>query len=136
MHFRLDLHSGAPLGQQIVRQVRLAVAAGRLVAGEKLPSARDLAEELGVNFHTVRTAYSLLETQGVLRTDRGKGTFVAESPNRLDEQALEQLVREHAERLAADLAGMGLSLQQVEALLRPALRNCFPTAPEKAPPES
>jgi DNA-binding transcriptional regulator YhcF (GntR family) len=131
MHFRLEPNSGMPLGQQIIRQVRLAVAAGRVAVGDKLPSARDLAAELGVNFHTVRTAYGVLEDEGVLRTERGKGTFVAGAPP-IDGAAVRRLVREHVERLASDLAGLGLSAPEVEQLLAPEVRACFPPGDRKA----
>jgi GntR family transcriptional regulator len=125
MRFRLEPNSGVPLGQQIIHQIRLAVAARRLVPGEKLPSARDLAAELGVNFHTVRKAYADLEAEGVLRSDRGIGTFVPEEAPRLDPAALRRVVREHVERLAADLAGLGLPAEEVEALLVSELRAVF-----------
>src|SRR5262252_3993080 len=109
MHFNLEPNSGVPLGVQIARQLRLAVASGRLAPGERLPSARDLAEELGVNFHTVRKAYGELEQAGVLRFERGLGTFVAERVSPLAQDEVRGLVRRHLEGLLADLAGLGLA---------------------------
>lgn len=62
----LDLHSGVPTYRQIVEQVRLQIASGRLGAGEALPSTRQLAQQLGINPMTVSKAYGLLEAEGAL----------------------------------------------------------------------
>src|SRR5262249_11796919 len=109
MHFRLEPNSGVPLGVQIARQLRLAVASGRLQPDERLPAARDLAAELKVNFHTVRKVYADLEREGLFRTERGLGTFVADRVPAFDDGAVRQLVRQHVERLLEDLAGLGLT---------------------------
>jgi GntR family transcriptional regulator len=123
MHFRLEANSGVPLGVQIARQLRLAVASGRLQPGERLPAARDLAAELQVNFHTVRKVYSDLEREGVLRTERGLGTFVADRVQGLDDGAVRRLVRQHVERLLEDLAGLGLSTREVGRLVDQELKQ-------------
>jgi GntR family transcriptional regulator len=123
MHFRLEPNSGVPLGVQIARQLRLAVASGRLKPGERLPAARDLAADLKVNFHTVRKVYGDLEQEGVVRTERGLGTFVADRVQALDEDAVRQLVRQHVQRLLEDLAGLGLSPRDVCRLVDQELRQ-------------
>jgi GntR family transcriptional regulator len=123
MHFRLEPNSGVPLGVQIARQLRLAVASGRLQPSERLPAARDLADELKVNFHTVRKVYGDLEREGLVRTERGLGTFVADRVPALDEGAVRQLVRQHVERLLEDLAGLGLSPRDVGRMVDQELRQ-------------
>jgi GntR family transcriptional regulator len=123
MHLRLEPSSGVPLGVQIARQLRLAVAAGRLQPGERLPAARDLAADLRVNFHTVRKVYGDLEREGLVRTERGLGTFVADRVTALDDGAVRQVVRQHLERLLEDLAGLGLSLRDVGRLVDQELRE-------------
>jgi GntR family transcriptional regulator len=125
MHFKLEPNSGVPLGVQITRQLRLAIASGRVAAGERLPSARDLADELKVNFHTVRKAYGDLEQAGLVRQERGLGTFVADHPPRLDAEEVRELVRRHVERLVADLAGLGLRARAVEDLVEEELRRAL-----------
>ena len=114
---RVDPNSGEPLAVQIARQVRLAVAAGRLAPGERLPGSRELAARLGVNFHTVRRAYAELEAEGLLRTAHGVGTFVAEGAKRLSPAELRAAIRAHLERLAEDLAGAELDGERLEATL-------------------
>jgi GntR family transcriptional regulator len=74
---RLDRTSGVPLGTQLVEQIRGAVADGRLGDGDRLPSVRELAETAGVNVNTVRSAYARLEAEGLVRSEHGRGTFVA-----------------------------------------------------------
>src|SRR5436190_23265228 len=69
--------SDVPIYRQIVDQVCRAVATGRLVPGEQVPSVRALAEQLVINPNTVRRTYADLIRDGVLEAQRGKGVFVA-----------------------------------------------------------
>lgn len=78
--FTLDPKSGVPIYRQITDQVRHGIASGRLTPGEQLPTVRALAVDLKVNPNTVIKAYSWLEQQGVLTSEQGSGTFVAEPP--------------------------------------------------------
>jgi DNA-binding transcriptional regulator YhcF (GntR family) len=75
---QVDRGSGVPLGMQLAQQVRAAVADGRLERGGRLPSVRELAEQVGVNVNTVRAVYARLEAEGLVRSEHGRGTFVAE----------------------------------------------------------
>ncbi len=118
IRLRLDPHSGEPLGLQITRQIRLAVASGRLAAGARLPSARDLAMQLRVNFHTVRKAFGDLEREGVLSIERGRGTFVAAQTLGFRKAELRAYVRRHIKTLLGDLAGSSTSWEDVEAMWR------------------
>jgi GntR family transcriptional regulator len=123
MHFRLEPNSGVPLGAQIARQVRLAIASGRLQPDERLPAARDLAAELKVNFHTVRKVYADLEREGLLRTERGLGTFVADRIPAFDDDEVRQRVRQHLRHLLEDLAGEGMSPRAVARLVDEELKH-------------
>lgn len=123
MRLRLDPTGGVPLGVQIARQIRLAVAAGRLSPGDRLPAARDLAADLRVNFHTVRKAYGDLEAEGLLRCEQGRGTFVAEGAGPLSRGDLREVVRRHVERLAEDLAGAEVDPALLEGLVAEELRR-------------
>lgn len=118
LRLRVEPNSGVPLGLQIGRQLRLAVASGRLKPGDRLPSARELAADLQVNFHTVRKAYGDLEIDGVLVLQRGRGTFVADGATQIDDHELRMLVRRHVERLTEDLAGAEIDPARLERLLR------------------
>lgn len=65
-----------PIYQQIRNRIVEAIAAGELSAGSGLPTARQLAVDLGINFHTVNKAYDLLRREGLLRIGRKVGTVV------------------------------------------------------------
>jgi DNA-binding transcriptional regulator YhcF (GntR family) len=121
----VDPNDGVPLGVQIVRQVRLAVSAGRLREGDRLPAARELAAQLGVNFHTVRKAYADLAAEGLLEVGQGRGTFVTASGDGLRARELRALVREHVRRLAEDLAGSGVPEPEVESIVVEELRRAL-----------
>ena len=73
MLIRLDFGGDVPIYQQLRNQMVVAIAAGQLAPGERLPTVRDLAEELGVNMMTVSKAYRLLRQEGYITTDRRSG---------------------------------------------------------------
>ena len=70
--------SGSPIFRQIVDQVRLAVATGKLAPGDPLPSVRAAAERLLVNPNTVAKAYGELSRDGVIESHQGRGVYVAQ----------------------------------------------------------
>jgi GntR family transcriptional regulator len=72
----VDRDSDVPLGAQLAARVRGAVGTGGLGPGERLPSVRELAEAVGVNVNTVRAVYGRLESEGLVRSEHGRGTFV------------------------------------------------------------
>lgn len=91
----LSIRPGAaePIYRQIVEQLRRLIASKQLASGEPLPSVRDVASQHAINPMTVSRAYGLLELEGLLERQRGKGMVVAASRRRLqtDDRRLEQL---------------------------------------------
>ncbi len=77
MFFSIDPHDGLAIYDQIVRQVKFAIAGGALRAGELVPSVRELAHDLTVNPNTVARAYRQLQADRVLEAIRGTGMVVA-----------------------------------------------------------
>ena len=124
----MDPGNGEPLGLQIERQLRLAVASGRIAPGERLPSARELAARLAVNFHTVRAAYGELEKEGLVVCRHGRGTFVSTDARPLNAADLRRVVRGHVERLAEDLAAAHVDPGALAALVADELRRTLGTA--------
>jgi GntR family transcriptional regulator len=81
MHIQLDFRSGQPIYLQIVEQIRQMVVSGELQPGDQLPTVRQLATDLRVNFNTVARAYRLLDEAGLISTQHGRGTYVWEAPS-------------------------------------------------------
>jgi GntR family transcriptional regulator len=81
MPFEIQITPGSasPIFRQIVDQVRLAAATGRLVEGDQLPSVRTLADRLLVNPNTIAKAYTELSREGIIDSQQGRGAFVAKS---------------------------------------------------------
>src|SRR3954453_15940782 len=73
----VDRGAEVPVGTQLAWRLRELVSAGRLRPGDRLPSVRELAIEVGVNVNTVRSVYGRLENDGLVRSEQGRGTFVA-----------------------------------------------------------
>lgn len=117
MFDNIDSRSPTPLYAQIASRVRVAIAAGELGTGDALPSVRALAAELRVNPATVVQAYRDLETEGLVSTRHGAGTFVQEvsSDRRGRDRARE------ARRLVRDLLAKAGSLGITAAELRKAV---------------
>src|SRR5688572_22411837 len=76
--FRADPADELPVGVQLAWRLQALIRAGRLAAGERLPSVRALAEWAGVNVNTVRGVYTRLEDDGLIVTRHGSGSFVAD----------------------------------------------------------
>ncbi|HMR48071.1 MAG TPA: GntR family transcriptional regulator [Arachnia sp.] len=116
---RIDVASSVPPFEQIRAQVSGHIAAGDLRPGDRLPTVRDLASDLGIAVGTVQRAYRELETQGLIVSRRRHGTAVAAhgattaSPSPATED-----VRILAQRLAAEAAAAGMSLQQLTDLVQ------------------
>jgi GntR family transcriptional regulator len=73
----VDRRANVPLGAQLASRIRSAVREGTLAPGDRLPSVRELAESAAVNVNTVRAVYARLESEGIVRSEQGRGTFVA-----------------------------------------------------------
>src|SRR5579883_3546414 len=79
---RLDSSSPEPLYRQLYEQFKTAIRHGGLARGEKLPPTRELAGSLGLNRTTVAAAYELLESEGLILGQVGRGSFVQGPPER------------------------------------------------------
>ncbi len=79
-NFSLDFHSGIPVYIQIVEQVLAYLSSGDLKPGEQLPTVRQMAAELRVNFNTIARAYRMLDEAGLISTQQGRGTYIIDQP--------------------------------------------------------
>lgn len=93
----VDRDAELPLGAQLAARIRAALREGGLGAGDRLPSVRELAEAAGVNVNTVRAVYARLESEGLVRSEHGRGTFVSGRPAGDDAATRRELRRQIAE---------------------------------------
>ncbi len=75
----LDFRSGVPIYVQLVEQVQQLVVNDKLQPGDQLPTVRQLASELRVNFNTVARAYRMLDEAGLISTQQGRGTYILDA---------------------------------------------------------
>lgn len=123
--FNIDARDPTPLYAQLGRAIRFAIATGRLVVGDQLPTVRQLAVELRINANTVAKVYAELERSGVVETRRGVGTFVRtlesarQSPRASMRRSAERedRLRRLAERFLADAHALGFSPAEVSEFL-------------------
>jgi GntR family transcriptional regulator len=113
MFLHVEPTSGVPIYRQIVDQVRLAVASGRVGPDDKLPGVRELAEELAINLQTVAKAYAELVREGTLEVRRGMGTYVAQKSAKATEKAARGALERHARKLVADARSLGMSRREL-----------------------
>jgi GntR family transcriptional regulator len=111
-----------PMYLQIVEQIRARIAAGDWVSGRELPSIRALAAALSVSVITVKRAYLDLESEGVIVTRHGKGSFVADV-NGLAGELQEAKLDEHLAAVAGISQKLGLTEEELATRLRRAIRN-------------
>lgn len=89
MYFEIDFESGEAIYRQLCRQIIMGIATNTIHEGDSLPSVRDMADEIGINMHTVNKAYSILKQEGFLTIDRRRGAVVYIDDEKL--HALEDL---------------------------------------------
>lgn len=116
---QLYVHPGddLPIYRQIVRQITDAIAGGRLTAGDRVPSHRELAEQLVIAPLTVKKAYDELEGEGLLVTQRGRGTFVSDRLPAADSLRSRERLRDAAQRLLSQAALAGVPYHEVVEML-------------------
>lgn len=115
----VDLRSHVPAYVQIVERVGHLVATGVLKPGDQLPTVRQLATDLRLNFNTVARAYRLLDEAGVISTQQGRGTYVLEGLSTVQAEGLRQAALEELVRsFLHDTARMGFSADTVDEEVR------------------
>jgi GntR family transcriptional regulator len=123
MFIRLETSSGMPITRQIADQIRAACASGSLASGDRLPSVRQLAQELAVNQNTILRVYERLTAEGLLERRHGDGTYVADHLPAGQLTAQRELLRQEVVRLAQRAHTLGVEPQQVHKLLDEAIHQ-------------
>lgn len=116
--FSLDPKSGVPYYKQVILQVEMAIADGRLIHGDQLPTVRSLAVDLQINPNTVARAYNELEIRGIVTTQQGTGTFISDKKIEVNDVQREQILSEIARTLIIKASSYGFTLDEVIEYLK------------------
>ena len=114
MKLTIDPESSVPIYVQIEDTIHSLIAAGQLRPGEQLPTIRELAADIRVNLNTVARAYFELDREGVISTQRGKGTFVTGVPDKEQiERKRQRLLHSIIETALEEARNLGYSLAEI-----------------------
>ncbi|WP_431049086.1 GntR family transcriptional regulator [Roseateles sp. L2-2] len=122
--FSINPGSAEPIYRQLVEQLRRRVASGQLVAGQEIPSVRELAQALAVNPMTVSKAFGLMEAEGLVERRRGLPMVVAAQHQKaMKTRGRVELLRPALEKAAAEARQLELPPDQVLALFKALLED-------------
>ena len=114
MIIQVDFNSNEAIYMQLCKQIIIGIANSQIKEGDNLPSVRELAEDIGINMHTVNKAYSILRQEGYLKVDRRHGAIIAVEVDRYKAQL------ELAEELKISLAkaiSRGISREEAKDMV-------------------
>ncbi len=114
MIIEIDFNSDEALYMQLRNQIILGIATSQFREGDSLPSVRQLADNIGINMHTVNKAYTVLRQEGYVKMDRRRGAMICVDADQL--QALEEIRRDLLVTLAK-ASCKNISREEVHALI-------------------
>jgi len=127
MDVQIDFESGVPIYMQLVDRIKQMVVSGQLQPGQQLPTMRQLATDLRINYNTVGRAYLILDQEGVISTQQGRGTYVA---SRLDEGQVRKLrmgkLRSMFGQVVREAHVLGYSREEIEQIVDEQLAESSP----------
>lgn len=125
MFFAIEAANGVPIFEQIIRQIKFAIAGGALKAGDRVPSVRELARELAINPNTVARAYRDLQSESILDTVRGLGLEVASGALERCRSQRQKIVRERLRQVLLEAKQSRLELGDLRALIDKELASLY-----------
>ena len=124
MKIQINLTDHVPIYIQLMNQIKHMIAAGELQPGDQLPTVRQLAADLRVNFNTVARAYRLLDEDNIISTQHGRGTFILEPAS---EERDKQMRRNSLLRMIAHLINeannLGFDAEETRKLIEEKINN-------------
>lgn len=124
MDICIDFNSDEAFYIQLINQIILGIAMEQLHEGDNLPSVRQMAEDVGINMHTVNKAYTILRQEGFIKLDRRKGAVISIDMDKL--RVLEEMKHELSVVLARGICN-GVDREDAHQLvdeLYDAFGNC------------
>ncbi len=113
LEFTLDPKSGVPFYKQIILQIEMAIADGRLRTGDQLPTVRGLAVDLSLNPNTVARAYNELEIRGIVTTQQGSGTYISDKRIEMSDVEREKVLAEMVRTFVSNASSYGFSINDI-----------------------
>ncbi len=123
MHLTIEPNNGIPIYEQLVRQIKYAVAEGVLMPGQVIPSVRDMAKVLAVNPNTVQRAYAQLQSEEVLQSLRGRGVAVCEQAKQQCVADRQQLLVERLTAVLDEALRSGLDENRLRSMFEQSLKS-------------
>ncbi|MDR0321219.1 MAG: GntR family transcriptional regulator [Treponema sp.] len=123
IRFTLDPANGTPIYRQIIQQIEYAILSERMRPGDRLPTIRSLAVALKTNPNTIAKAYGELEIRGILETQVGSGTFIADKMPVLEDDSLNRKIREVVSRFAHEMRDLGVEKRELIKLIETYLKE-------------
>lgn len=112
----MDFNNSLPIYIQIMDYIKRKIVINELKAGDKLPSVREIAQDLKVNPNTIQRSYSELEREGIVFTQRGLGTFITEDTKRIN-QLKGNLATKVLEKFISDMKSLGYTKDEIIDLI-------------------
>ncbi|MCJ7732982.1 MAG: GntR family transcriptional regulator [Anaerolineales bacterium] len=126
MKLTINSESSVPIYIQIEDTIHSLIAAGQLQPGQQLPTIRELAADIRVNLNTVARAYFELDREGVISTQRGKGTFVTGVPDKKQiEMKRQKLLHSIIDTALAEAQKLGYSADEIKNAFQNELDTWF-----------
>ncbi|MFP7495167.1 GntR family transcriptional regulator [Terribacillus saccharophilus] len=120
--FELDLRSGKPIYEQIVDKFKELIINQVLETDEKLPSVRELAQQLTINPNTIQKAYRELENQELIYSVKGRGSFVNAINVQIDPQKVKHM-QEELKKMLTEALFIGMTADEIRDIVECQLRN-------------
>jgi GntR family transcriptional regulator len=117
MFIQIDFTNELTIYDQIVRQIKFAIAGGVIREGELVPSVRELARELTINPNTVARAYRALQDEGILTAVRGTGLAAAEGAGQRCQNERIELIRNRLHQVLTEANQSGLAPEELQTLV-------------------
>ena len=114
MDLYIDFNSEEALYIQLCNQIILGIATSKLREGESLPSVRQMADNIGINMHTVNKAYAILKREGFIKLDRRKGAVISIDMDKL--RVLERMKRDISVAVARGICN-GVAREEAHSII-------------------
>ena len=123
MQFSIEPNNGIPIYEQVVRQIKYAIAEGVLVPGQVIPSVRELAKQVAINPNTVQRAYQALQDEKIVEALRGRGMAVCQFAKQRCVSDRQSLVAQRMQDVIGEAVQSGLDPERLRAIFEETLSN-------------